>query len=73
MAGRAVTPLFVVTSSSDTDIPAALSIKVYKSLPSMLDKHFLELHGVSHGAYFRSTEFWAEVAPFMCLATPAKS
>jgi predicted alpha/beta hydrolase family esterase len=70
LARRAVTPILIVTSSDDTDIPPYLSIEVYNSLPAMLDKQLLELHGVSHGGYFRSTELWAAAAPFICRATP---
>jgi pimeloyl-ACP methyl ester carboxylesterase len=72
LARQAITPLLIVTSSDDTDIPPSLSTKVYDSLPAMLDKHLLELHGVSHGGYFRSPEFWAAAAPFICRAPPAK-
>jgi hypothetical protein len=32
MARRAVTPILIVTSSDDTDIPPSLSIEVYNSL-----------------------------------------
>jgi hypothetical protein len=70
MARRAVTPILIVTSSDDTDIPPSLSIEVYNSLPAMLDKRLLEIHGVSHGSYFRSTELWTAAAPFICRATP---
>jgi pimeloyl-ACP methyl ester carboxylesterase len=66
MARGAVTPLLIVTSSDDVDIPASLSTEVYDSLPAMLDRQLLVLHGVSHGGYFRSSEFWAAAAPFLC-------
>jgi predicted alpha/beta hydrolase family esterase len=72
LARRAVTPILIVTSSDDTDIPPSLSIEVYNSLPVMLDKHLLELHGVSHGGYFRSTELWTAAVPFICRATPGE-
>jgi uncharacterized protein len=70
MAHRAVAPILVVTSGEDASIPAALSIEVYDALPAALDKRLLELHGVSHGGYFGSTEFWAAAAPFLCRTTP---
>jgi hypothetical protein len=68
MARGAIAPLLIVTSSDDIDIPPSLSIEVYNSLPAMLDKRLLELHGVDHAGYFRSPEFWAAAAPFLCSA-----
>ena len=73
MARQAVTPVFVVTSSEDHDIPPSLSLEVYQSLPPRIDKHLLELHGVSHSGYFKSTEFWTAVAPVLCRVTQAQS
>jgi Prolyl oligopeptidase family len=70
LAGKAVTPVLVVTSTEDTDIPARLSTEVYNALPPTLEKHLLTLHGVSHGGYFRSAELWDAVPQVLCRRIP---
>jgi pimeloyl-ACP methyl ester carboxylesterase len=66
LAGKAVTPVLVVTSTEDRDIPARLSAEVYNALPPTLEKRLLTLHGVSHGGYFRSAELWDAASQVLC-------
>jgi hypothetical protein len=70
LAGKAVTPVLVVTSTEDKDIPARLSNEVYNALPPTLGKRLLTLRGVSYGGYFRSAELWDAASQVPCRSVP---
>jgi pimeloyl-ACP methyl ester carboxylesterase len=70
LAGKVVTPIAVVTSDGDEDIPPALSGQVFAALPARLPKTLVTLSGVRHGAYLRSTAFWDAAARVLCTTAP---
>jgi len=76
LAKQVITPIVIVTSTGDSAIPPTLSAQVFAALPPALHKQLLTLHGISHGGYLRSTQFWDAASEVLCRdgsALPSRS